>query len=91
MHLVILLAVGGFAVFLIARLLAAPGSELRGRHAPMSASAIGLAVGLVSAMIALSTQTDLVPDDIESAAVPVAILGISAALGVIAWQRTFGR
>lgn len=91
MHLVILLAVGGCAVFLIARVLAAPGSELRGRHEPMRASAVGIAAGLVSAIVALSTQVDMVPDDVESATLPVAILGISAALGVIAWQRTFGR
>lgn len=89
MHLTVLLVTGGALVFMVARVLATPGADLHDRLPPGSAIAVGLSVGVVGALIALSTQVDMIPDDVEASILPVAIVIISAAIAVVAWYRTF--
>jgi len=89
MHLTILLIVGAGLVFLVARALATPGAVLHDRVASGWAIGIGVVVGIACALIALSTQMDMVPDDLEAAVLPLVIIVVSVALGIGAWYRTF--
>ena len=91
MHLTILLIVGAFLVFLAARALATPGVVLHDRISSNWAIGVGAIVGAVCALIALTTQMDMVPDDLEAAALPLVLIGVSIALGAGAWYRTFRR
>jgi len=88
MHLMILLALGGASVLLLARTLSGGGIGLRERVAPLLAIALGLVMGVLSALIALSTQIDIVPDDIEAGLAPFLIVGVTVALGLGVGYRT---
>lgn len=89
MHLVILLAVGSASLVLLARFLATPSMALPERHGPLLRLVTGLAIGVAGAVILLSTQADLIPDEVETAALPIAIVAVSATLAVMAVHRTF--
>lgn len=91
MHLTLLLFVAGLLILLAARALATPGATLAERVPTSWALAIGLAIGGISALIALSTQMDMIPDDIEAAALPFVIVAVTIGCIVGAWYRTFRR
>lgn len=88
MHLTILLALGGASVLLLARTLSGGDSGLRDRVGPLLAIAVGLIMGATSAFIVLSTQIDIVPDDIEARLTPVIIVAVTAGLGLGIGYRT---
>lgn len=88
MHLTILLALGGASVLLLARTLSGGDIGLRDRVAPLLAVAVGLIMGALSALIVLSTQIDMVPDDVETGLAPVLIVGVTLALGLGIGYRT---
>lgn len=88
MHLTILLALGGASVLLLARTLSGGDIGLRERVAPLLAIAVGLIMGALSALIVLSTQIDIVPDDIEAGLAPILIAGVTLALGLGIGYRT---
>ena len=88
MHLTILLALGGASVLLLARTLSGGDIGLRDRVAPPLAVAVGLIMGALSALIVLSTQIDMVPDDVETGLAPILIVGVTLALGLGIGYRT---
>jgi len=88
MHLTILLALGGASVLLLARTMSGGDIGLRERVAPLLAIAVGLIMGALSALIVLSTQIDIVPDDIEAGLAPILIVGVTLALGLGIGYRT---
>lgn len=89
MHLTVLLIVGAALLLLAARVLATPGGALSERIPSSWAIGLGLAIGGVAALIVLSTQEDLVPDDLEAAALPFVLVAVTIGLAVGAWYRTY--
>jgi len=80
MHLIILLLVGIAMALVVARVFATPNVALRDEVSLPWALVAGLAIGIFAAVAYISTQVDLVPDDVEAGAVPYVIIGVSAAL-----------
>lgn len=87
MHLVIMLAIGGATLAVFARLLASAGRSLPELARPALPSLAGLAIGVVAAATLLSTQADLVDDDVEAAVAPLIAAVVTVALGAIGWRR----
>jgi hypothetical protein len=88
MHLIILLTVGLGAALLVARALATPGAVLREEVSLPWALLAGIGIGVFGALVFLSTQTDLVPDDVEANLLPYVLIGVTAAIAVGVGFRT---
>ena len=88
MHLIILLIVGLGAALLVARALATPGPVLREEVSLPWALLAGIGIGVFGALVFISTQTDLVPDDVEANVLPFVLIGVSAVLVVGVGFRT---
>lgn len=89
MHLTVLLIVVVAILIFAARALATPGGALAERIPPSWAVVAGLTIGAIAALIVVSTQEDLIPDEVESAALPVIIVVVTIGCAVGAWYRTF--
>jgi hypothetical protein len=88
MHLIILLIVGLGAAVLVARATAAPGLVLREEVSLPWALLAGIGIGAFGALVFISTQTDLVPDDVEANLLPFVLIGVTAILLVGVGYRT---
>ncbi len=88
MHLIILLVVGLGAALFVARVLATPGIAIRDEVSLPWALFAGLAIGVFGSLVYVSTQVDLVPDDIEAGVLPIVIVVVTVAFVVGAIHRT---
>ena len=88
MHLIILLIVGTGAALLAARALAGPSTVVREDVSLPWALLAGIGFGVFGALVFISTQTDLVPDDVESNVLPFVLIGVSAVLMLGVGYRT---
>jgi len=91
MHTVIGIASLALLMWLIARILAhsqdaddRPSAIARGLW-------IGATIGGACAVVFLTTQIDLVPDELESALLPVALILVSLGLVIGTWYRAAWR
>jgi hypothetical protein len=88
MHLIILLTIGLGATLLVARAIATPGPILREELSLPYALLAGIGIGVFGALVYVSTQTDLIPDDLEASVLPFVLIGVSAVLLVGVGYRT---
>jgi hypothetical protein len=91
MHTIVLIGLLGGFIWLIARILAHRQDAVVRPSVIVHGLGLGVAIGGACALVFLTTQVDLIPDEIETALLPVAIVFTSLALAVGTWYRVAWR
>ena len=91
MHTIVLIALLGAFIWLIARILAHRQDAVDRPSVIVHGLGLGVAIGGACALVFLTTQVDLIPDQIESALLPVAIIFTSLVLAIGTWYRVAWR
>ncbi len=91
MHTIVLIALLGGFIWLIARVLAHRQDAVDRPSVVVHGIGLGVAIGGACALVFLTTQVDLVPDDVENAFLPaVIVLGsiflVIGTLYRVAWR-----
>lgn len=91
MHTIVLMAALGGFIWLIARVLAHRQDAVDRPSVIVHGLGLGVAIGGACALVFLTTQVDLIPDELESAMLPVAIALMSLVLVIGTWYRVAWR
>jgi hypothetical protein len=91
MHTIVLIALLGGFIWLIAGILAHRQDAVDRPSVLVHGIGLGVAIGGACALVFLTTQVDLIPDEIETALLPAAIVVTSLALAVGTWYRVAWR
>ena len=91
MHTIVLMALLGGFIWLIAGILAHRQDAVDRPSVLVHGIGLGVAIGGACALVFLTTQVDLIPDEIETALLPAAIVVTSLALAVGTWYRVAWR
>jgi len=91
MHTIILIALVGGFIWLIAGILARRQDALDRPSAIVHGLGLGVGIGGACALIFLSTRVDLIPDEIENALLPIGLVLTSVILAVGTWYRVAWR
>lgn len=91
MHTIVLIGLLGGFIWLIASILAHRQDAVVRPSVIVHGLGLGVAIGGACALVFLTTQVDLIPDEIETAILPVAIVFTSLALAVGTWYRVAWR
>ena len=91
MHTIVLIALLGGFIWLIASILAHRQDAVVRPSVIVHGLGLGVAIGGACALVYLTTQVDLIPDQIETALLPVAIIFTSLALAIGTWYRVAWR
>jgi hypothetical protein len=75
------------AIAVIAALIAIVARLNPGAPRRRSRALVGLIPGILGAFLVLTLNLDLVPDDLESGAIPLIVLAISGAIALITLRR----
>ena len=91
MHTIVLIALLGGFIWLIAGILAHRQDAVDRPSVLVHGIGLGVAIGGACALVFLTTQVDLIPDEIETALLPIAVVGTSLALAIGTWYRVAWR
>jgi hypothetical protein len=91
MHTIVLIGLLGVFIWFIAGVLAHRQDAVVRPSVIVHGLGLGVAIGGACALVFLTTQVDLIPDQIETALLPVAIILTSLALAVGTWYRVAWR
>ncbi len=91
MHTIVLIGLLGAFIWVIASILAHRQDAVDRPSVIVHGLGLGVAIGGACALVFLTTQVDLVPDPIETALLPVAIIFTSLALAIGTWYRVAWR
>ena len=91
MHTIVLIGLLGGFIWFIARVLAHRQDAADRPSVIVHGLGLGVAIGGACALVFLTTQVDLIPDEIETAILPVAIGLTSLALALGTWYRVAWR
>jgi hypothetical protein len=91
MHTIVLIALLGGFIWVIARVLANRQDAVDRPSVVVHGIGLGVAIGGACALVFLTTQVDLIPDQFEEALLPAAIIltSVGLALGTlyrVAWR-----
>ncbi len=91
MHTIVLTVLLGGFIWLIARVLAHRQDAVDRPSIVVHGLGLGVAIGGACALVFLTTQVDLIPDQVEEALLPAAIILTSVALAIgtlyrVAWR-----
>lgn len=82
MHTIVLIVLLGGFIWLIARVLAHRSDAVDRPSVVVHGLGLGVAIGGACALVFLTTQVDLIPDQVEEALLPAAIILTSVALAI---------
>jgi len=82
MHTIVLIALLGAFIWLIASVLAHRQDAVDRPSVVVHGMGLGVAIGGACALVFLTTQVDLIPDQVEEALLPAAIILTSVALAL---------
>lgn len=91
MHTIVLVALLGGFIWLIAGILARRQDAVDRPSVIVHGLGLGVAIGGAAALVFLTTQVDLIADDIESVFLPAALFLTSLVLAVGTWYRVAWR
>jgi hypothetical protein len=91
MHTIVLVVGLGAFIWVIASVLAHRQDAVDRPSVVVHGLGLGVAIGGACALVYLTTQVDLVPDQIEEALLPAAIIFTSLALAIGTWYRVAWR
>jgi hypothetical protein len=91
MHTIVLIALLGGFIWLIARVLAHRQDAVDRPSVVVHGIGLGVAIGGACALVFLTTQVDLIPDQVEEALLPAAIILTSVGLALGTWYRVAWR
>jgi hypothetical protein len=91
MHTIVLIALLGGFIWLIAGILAHRQDAVDRPSVIVHGLGLGVAIGGACALVFLTTQVDLIPDEVETALLPAAIFFTSLALALGTWYRVAWR
>jgi hypothetical protein len=91
MHTIVLIALLGAFIWLIAGILAHRQDAVDRPSLLVHGLGLGVAIGGACALVFLTTQVDLIPDDVEASILPAAIVLTSFFLAVGTWYRVAWR
>ncbi len=91
MHTIVLTALLGGFIWLIAGILAHRQDAVDRPSVIVHGLGLGVAIGGACALVFLTTQVDLIPDEVESSILPAAIILTSVGLAIgtlyrVAWR-----
>jgi len=91
MHTIVLIVLLGGFIWLIAGVLAHRQDAVDRPSVVVHGLGLGVAIGGACALVFLTTQVDLIPDQVEEAILPAAIILTSVALAIgtlyrVAWR-----
>lgn len=91
MHTIVLIGLLAGFFWLIAGVLARRQDAVDRPSVIVHGLGLGVAIGGACALVFLTTQVDLIPDPIETAILPIAIILTSLALAIGTWYRVAWR
>lgn len=91
MHTIVLIALLAGFIWLIAGILAHRQDAVDRPSVIVHGLGLGVAIGGSCALVFLTTQVDLIPDEVETAILPAAIVLTSLGLALGTWYRVAWR